>query len=64
MVRALVRHLASTFQNSIKSSPHVIDMAKAHREHQRYIDLLKRLIGEAAVTEVSADDRYPGTVGV
>lgn len=64
MVRALVRHLASTFEHSLKTAPRPIDMPKACQEHQRYVELLKRVMGAASVMEVPADDRHPGTCPV
>eukprot|EP00878_Enallax_costatus_P046956 GHUV01057291.1.p1 GENE.GHUV01057291.1~~GHUV01057291.1.p1 ORF type:complete len:269 (+),score=58.59 GHUV01057291.1:739-1545(+) len=59
MVRALVRRLASTFENSLKSAPRSIDMAKAGEEHQRYVEVLKQVLGAANVIQVPADDRHP-----
>lgn len=64
MARALVRHLAATFRDSIKSVPQPIDMDLAYQQHREYVNLLRKLVGSAAVLELPADDSHPGQLTV
>jgi hypothetical protein len=61
-MRALVRGLAKTFQDSIKMAPAAeqqpISMAKAREQQQAYVQLLRSLLQE--VIELPADDAHPG----
>jgi hypothetical protein len=61
-MRALVRGLARTFQESLKMAPaseqKTIDMAKAHEQQQAYVQLLRSLLPD--VIEVPADHAHPG----
>lgn len=61
-MRALVRGLARSFQDSIKMAPaaeqQAISMAAAEEQRQAYVQLLRTLLQD--VVEVPADDAHPG----
>jgi len=62
MVTAITRAIPDSFVDAIRRDPRPINLAKARRQHQAYVQVLSQLVDE--VVELDADERYPDCVFV